>query len=123
MVGNVSLGDQSSPLFWLSSACSGAHFPVVEENHETGLALRLALLRVSGFLWHSSKWARQSVLGILQYTSGLEVLACSIDTNFNYYKYIPPSYPRFHNFIEKKFFNNSKKWSTAIFLRSTFLLR
>ena len=38
--------------------------------------------RVSGFLWHSSKWARQSALGILQYTSGLEVLACSFDTNF-----------------------------------------
>ena len=41
--------------------------------------------RVSGFLWHSSKWARRSALGILQYTSGLEVLACSFDTDFNCY--------------------------------------
>ena len=38
---------------------------------------------MSGFLWHSSKWASQ--FGhFLQYTSGLEVLACSFDTNINY---------------------------------------
>ena len=45
--------------------------------------------RVSGFLWHSSRWAHQSLLKIFQYTSGLEVLACSFDINFNHYSFIP----------------------------------
>ena len=58
----------------------GAHFPAVELNN----AIRFSILsRMSGFLWHSSKWARQFDR-FLQYTSGLEVLACSLDTDINY---------------------------------------
>ena len=51
-------------------------------------SIALGPLRVSGFMWHSSKWAHQSALGILQYMSGFEVLACSFDTDFNYYNFI-----------------------------------
>ena len=38
---------------------------------------------MSGFLWLSSKWAYWFGCS-LQYTPGLEVLACSIDTDINY---------------------------------------
>ena len=58
----------------------GAHFPAVELDN----AIRFSILsRMSGFLWHSSKWACRFGR-FLQYTSGLEVLACSLDTNINY---------------------------------------
>ena len=58
----------------------GAHFPVVELD----TAIRFSTLsRMSGFLWHSSKWACQFGHS-LQYTSGIEVLACSLDANLNY---------------------------------------
>lgn len=66
------------------SACRAAHFPVVKENYGAGLALRLAVLEVSRFLWHCSEWTRHSVLEILQYKSGLEVLPFSMDTDLNY---------------------------------------
>ena len=67
------------------SAFRAVHFPLVEEDHRTGLALRPVMLKLSGLLWHCSKWSRQSVLKILQYTPGLEMLACSIDPDLNYY--------------------------------------
>ena len=74
---------------FLCSVCHSAfrvvHFPLVEEDHRTGLALRPVMLKLSGLLWHCSKWTRQSVLKILQYTPGLEMLACSIDPDLNYY--------------------------------------
>ena len=75
------LGGRSSPMSWLFyTACMGAHFPAVELDN----AIRFdTLSRVSGFLWHGSKWARRFVC-FLQYTSGFEVLTCSIDTDFNY---------------------------------------
>ena len=58
----------------------GAHFPAVELDN----AIRFSILsRMSGFLWHSSKWACRFGR-FLQYTPGLEVLACSLDTNQNY---------------------------------------
>ena len=38
---------------------------------------------MSGLLWHGSKWSRRFGR-FLQYTPGLEVLACSFDTDFNY---------------------------------------
>lgn len=56
------------------------HFPAVEEDDRTGLALP------GSFLWQSFKWASQFIFGILQYMSRLEVLACNIDTALNYYK-------------------------------------
>ena len=37
--------------------------------------------RVPEFLWQSSKWVHQFVFKIFKYTSGLEVLGCSINTN------------------------------------------
>ena len=58
----------------------GAHFPAVELDN----AIRFSILsRMSGFLWHNFKWA--CWFGrFLQYTSGLEVLTCNLDTNINY---------------------------------------
>ena len=48
----------------------------------SSLALCQALERVSGYLWYRSKWSCR--FGhVLQSASGLEVLACSIDTDFN----------------------------------------
>ena len=38
---------------------------------------------MSGYLWYRSKWSPWFGR-VLQYTSGLEVLSCSIDTDFNY---------------------------------------
>ena len=60
--------------------CMGAHFPAVEQDN----AIRFSILcRMSGLLWHGSKWSRRFGRS-LQYTPGLEVLACSFDTDFNY---------------------------------------
>ena len=60
--------------------CTGAHFPAVELDNAIWFSI---LSRMSGFLWHSSKWA--CWFGhFLQYMSGLEVLACSLDINMNY---------------------------------------
>ena len=58
----------------------GAHFPTIEFDNATWFGI---LSRMCGFLWHSSKWACQFGC-FLQYMSGLEVLACSLDTNVNY---------------------------------------
>ena len=60
--------------------CIGVHFPAVELDN----AIRFSTLSsMSGFLWHSSKWACR--FGHFhQYTSGLEVLACSLHTDLNY---------------------------------------
>ena len=58
----------------------GAHFPAVELDNAIWFSI---LSRMSGFLWHSSKWACRFGR-FLQYTSGLEVLACSLDTDLNY---------------------------------------
>ena len=55
----------------------GVHFPAIELNNVIWFS---HLSRMSGFLWHSSKWACH----FLQYTPGLEVLACSLNTNLNY---------------------------------------
>ena len=60
--------------------CMGAHFPAVELDNAKWLSI---LSRVSGFLWHSSKWACRFGR-FLQYTSGLKVLACSLDIDVNY---------------------------------------
>ena len=58
----------------------GAHFPAVELDNTIRFS---TLSRISGFLWHSSKWVRRFGR-FLQYTSGIEVLACSLDTNLDY---------------------------------------
>ena len=57
-------------LFWM-----GVHFPTVELDN----AIQCSILsRMPGFLCHSLKWACQ--FGpFLQYTPGVEVLACSLD--------------------------------------------
>ena len=57
----------------------GAHFPTLELDSRIWFS---TLFRMSGFLWHSSKWTHW--FGhFLQYTSELEVFACSLDTNLN----------------------------------------
>ena len=58
----------------------GAHFPAIELDNAIHFS---TLCRMSGFLWHSSEWARQFRC-FLQYKSGTEVQACSLDTNLNY---------------------------------------
>ena len=60
--------------------CMGAHFPAVELDNIIWFS---TLSSKSGFLWHSSKWAHKFSL-FLQYASGIEVLACSLDSNLNY---------------------------------------
>ena len=60
--------------------CMGAHFPALELDNAIRFSTRP---RMSEFLPNSSKWARWFGR-FLQYTSGLEVLTCSIDTNLNY---------------------------------------
>ena len=60
-------------MFWLF--CMGAHFPTVELDN----AIQCSILSMmSGFLCHSFKRTYQ--FGpFLQYTPGVEVLACSLD--------------------------------------------
>ena len=60
--------------------CMGAHFPAVELDNANWLSI---LSRMSGFLWHSSKWDCRFGR-FLQYTSGLKVFACSPDIDVNY---------------------------------------
>ena len=67
------------------SACRGAHFPVCDEDHRNGLALRLAVLRCQGFCGIVPNGPASSYWDF-QYTSGLEVSACSINTKRNYDK-------------------------------------
>ena len=58
----------------------GNYVPAVELDN----VIRFSTLsRMSRFLRHSSKWAHRFGR-FLQYTSGLEVLACSLDTDLNY---------------------------------------
>ena len=58
----------------------GAHFPAAELNN----AIRFSTLsRMSRFMRHSSKWTCRFGC-FLQYTSGPEVLACSLNTDLNY---------------------------------------
>ena len=60
--------------------CMGAHFPTVELD----IAILFSnLSRMSQFLLHSSRWACQ-FSPFLQYMSGLEMLACSLDNDLNY---------------------------------------
>ena len=75
------LGGRSPPMSWLFyTACVGAHVPAVELDNAIWFG---TLSRVSVFLWHGSKWALRFVC-FLQYTLGLEVVACRIYTDFNY---------------------------------------
>ena len=61
-------------------SCMGAGFTAVELDN----AIRFSTLsRMSGFLWHSSKWTCL-FSRFLQHTSKIEVLACSLNTNLNY---------------------------------------
>ena len=62
-------------------AYKGVHFPVREEDHRTGLALWLTLIRCQG---SCGIVPTGLTVCILRYASGLEVLACSIDTDLNY---------------------------------------
>ena len=58
----------------------GAHFLAVELENAIPFD---TLSRMSGFLSHSSKWACRFGR-FLQYTSELEVLACSLDIDLTY---------------------------------------
>ena len=63
----------------------GAHFPVAELNN----VIRFSTpSRMPGFLWHSFKWACW-LSRFLQYMSGIDVLACSLDTDLDCDYYAP----------------------------------
>ena len=67
----------------------GARFPAIEFENTICFSI---LSRMSGFLCHSSKWA--CWFGrFLQYMSGLEVLAFSLDTNIKLCDYYAPIAP------------------------------
>ena len=70
----------SSPMFWLFYNLDECALPAVELDNIIWFS---TFSRMPGFLWHSSKWTQQ--FGhFLQYTSGLEVLVCSLNTDLNY---------------------------------------
>ena len=74
------LGSEVLPCSGCFITCMGAHFPAVELDNTIQFS---TLFRMSGFLWHSSKWAHQ--LGhFLQYTLGREVFVCSLNNDLNY---------------------------------------
>ena len=56
------------------------HFLAVEVDNAISFS---TLSRMLGFLRHSSKWAHWFGR-FLQYMPGLEVLACSLDTDLSY---------------------------------------
>ena len=58
----------------------GALFPTLELDNAIQFG---TLSRMSGFLWHSPKWACW-FSHFLEYASRIEVLARSLDTNLNY---------------------------------------
>ena len=69
--------------------CMGARFPTIQLDN----AIRFSTLsRISGFLWHSSKWAHWFGR-FFQYTSGIEVLAYSLNTDLNYMTTMPQLHP------------------------------
>ena len=55
-------------------------FPAVELDNVIRFSTPSTM---SGLLWHSSKWACQFVF-FFQYMPGLELLACTLDTDLNY---------------------------------------
>ena len=66
-------------MFWLFYNLHGAHFPAVELE-----AIWFSIIsRMSGFLRHTSKWVHR-FNRFLQYMSGFEALACSLNTDLNY---------------------------------------
>ena len=75
--------------------CMGAHFPAVELDN----AIRFSTLsRMSGFLWHSSKWACQFGC-FLYYMLRIKVLACSLDTNLDYVTTMLQLHPSSNHYV------------------------
>ena len=50
-------------------------------------------------MWHSSKWAHWFGR-FLHYTPGLEVLACSLDTDLNYVTAMPQLRPSLNHYVK-----------------------
>ena len=70
----------SSPMFGCFITCMVAHFPAVDFDSTICFS---TLSRMSGFLWHCSKWA--CWFGpFLQNSSAIAVSACNLDTDPNY---------------------------------------
>ena len=78
------------------TTCMGAHFHAVQLDNTISFS---TLSRMSGFFWHSSKWARRFGC-FLQYMSGLEVLACSLDTDLNYVITMLRLHPSLNHYIK-----------------------
>ena len=72
-----------------------AHLPTAELDKAIWFS---TLSRKSGFLWHSSKWACQ-FSHFLQYTLGIEVLPCSLDTNFTYVTTMLQMHPSLNHYV------------------------
>ena len=75
----------------------GAHFPAVELDNAVQFS---TLSRMSGFLWLSSTWACRFGR-FLQYTSGIDVLPCSLDTDVNYETTMLQLHPFYGNTIKQ----------------------
>ena len=74
----------------------GADFLAVELDNAIWFSTNSSM---SWFLWHSSKWG--SRLGrFLQYMSGLELLASSLDTDLNYVTTILQLHPSLNHKVK-----------------------
>ena len=91
--------------------CMGGHFPTVELDNAIQST---TLSRMSGFLWHSSKWACWFGC-FLQYMPGLEVLACSLNTDLNYVTLAMPQLHPFLNHHVKLFQLNGRRKMQQLF--------
>ena len=64
MEGSISGSGQSSPLFWLFFSLQRCTLPCICRGSWEWFSIAPGPFRVSGFLWHCSKWACQFVLWI-----------------------------------------------------------
>ena len=71
---------QSSPMLWLFYYLDGSVLPYTWLDNVIWFS---TIPRMSGFLWNKSKWARW-FSHFPQYTSGLGMLACSLNINLNH---------------------------------------
>ena len=67
---DISLGGRSSPLFWLFFSLPRCALSRMWEGSWDWFSIVPGPVRVSGFLWHCSKWACQFVFGIFSIRQG-----------------------------------------------------
>ena len=72
MEGSISVGGRSSPLFWLFFSLQKCALPCMRGGSRDWFSIAPGSFIVSGFLWHSSKWAHQFAFGIFTIRQGLK---------------------------------------------------